>query len=193
MSGKQKVLLGITLGALLLCSAGALYGYFELWPRVTGHLSDALENEIATTVERTAGYALALDSSDDGTVRVAASDLDFSTVHDDTGESGYDITNNDVTIYNAFVEIRPDGLHVYLSDMELHGMPAIVDGQFVLHDVTKESGVTGKLFEADVLESGLTRGINAALANASLRPVDVAIVNNELYLSVESAGSSTIT
>ena len=122
MSGKQKVLLGITLGALLLCSAGALYGYFELWPRVTGHLSDALENEIATTVERTAGYALALDSSDDGTVRVAASDLDFSTVHDDTGESGYDITNNDVTIYNAFVEIRPDGLHVYLSDMELHGM-----------------------------------------------------------------------
>ncbi len=157
MSGKQKVLLGITLGALLLCSAGALYGYFELWPRVTGHLSDALENEIATTVERTAGYALALDSSDDGTVRIAASDLDFSTVHDDTGESGYDITNNDVTIYNAFVEIRPDGLHVYLSDMELHGMPGnrrrsirparCHEGERC-HREALRSGCTGKRFDA---------------------------------------------
>ncbi len=129
MSGKQKALLGVTLAVLLVCSAGALYGYFELWPRFRKHTSQALENEIAANVERSVG--LALESSADGTVRITAADLDFSSVHDDSDESGYDVTNGDATIYNAFVEILPDGAHFYLADMKLDATPEIVEGQFI--------------------------------------------------------------
>ena len=103
MSGKQKALLGVTLAVLLVCSSGALYGYLELWPRFRKHTSQALEDEIAANVERS--VALALESSSAGTVRITASDLDFSSVHDGSGESGYDVTNGAATIYNAFVEM----------------------------------------------------------------------------------------
>ncbi len=193
MSGKQKVLLGVALAVLLVCSAGGLYGYFELWPQIRAHTSNAMEDEIAANVERSVALALALESPEDGTVRISAADLDFSSLHDDSGESGFDVTNDDATIYNAFVEILPDGVHFYLADMQLDATPAIVDGQFVLGDSSMERGLTGKMLETDVLEQGVTRGVNAAFANASLQPIGVYILDNMLYVSVAERESTTIT
>ena len=193
MSGKQKALLGITLAVLLVCSAGGLYGYFELWPRIRAHTSNAMQDEIAVNVERSVALALSLETPEDGTVRIAAADLDFSSLHDDSGESGFDVTNDDATIYNAFVEILPDGVHFYLADMQLDATPAIADGQFVLNDASMERGLTGKMLETDVLEEGVTQGVNAAFANASLQPTGLYVLDNMLYVSVEERASSSIT
>jgi len=190
MSGKQKALLGVTLAVFLVCSASALYGYFELWPRFRMHTSQALEDEIAANVERS--VALALESSADGTVRITAADLDFSSVHDDSGESGFNVTNDDATVYNGFVEILPDGVHFYLVDMKLDAMPEIVDGQFKLKDVSMDGGLTGMIFEADVLEQGVTRGVNAAFAAASLQPTGLYIRDNTIFVSFDERTSDTM-
>jgi hypothetical protein len=193
MSGKQKVLLAVTLTALLLCSSGALYGYFELWPRLRSHTSNTLENEIAATIERSVDRALASETPEDGTVRITAADLDFSSVHDASGESGFDVVNDDATIYNAYVEILPDGIHFYLADMQLDGTPAIIDGQFVLSDTTLNRGITGKMLDTHVLEQGVTRGVNAAFVNASLQPIGLYILDNKLHVSVEELETPTMT
>jgi hypothetical protein len=181
MSTMQKVLLGITLSAILLCSTGGIYGYYRLWPHIHKHFSTAIEEEIASSVEATVAPKFAAMAADPNQLLVYEQDLDFNTYTDNSGESGVDVTNGVATIYNSVLTIGPNGIDVYLADMHLHGTPAITAGRFDLIDVESDGGLTGKLLDPKAIETGIERGLNAALAQASVSPDEV--LANEGYLA----------
>ena len=183
MSTMQKVLLGITLSAILLCSTGGIYGYFRLWPKFHEQLSSAVEEEIASTIEATVAPKFAAMAGSPNQLLIYEQDLDFNTYTDTTGESGVDVTNGDATIYNSVLMIGPEGIDVFLADMHLHGTPTMTAGRFDLIDVESEGGLTGKLLDPKAIEIGIERGLNAALGQASTSPLEV--IANEGYLAFQ--------
>lgn len=183
MSRMQKVLLGIALSAVLLCSAGALYGYYRVWPGWQEHISKDVEDEIAGAIASSIGPKSAALSGPPDELLVYAQDLDFNSYTDDSGESGFDVSNGEVTIYNSVVTIDPAGIDVYLADMHVHAVPVVTAGRLDLVDFESGRSLAGKLLDAEAIERGIERGINSALEQAPEAPHDV--VAHDGYLEFQ--------
>lgn len=182
MSTMQKVLLGIALSTVLICSAAGIYGYLRVWPRIPGIFSGALESEISSEIEASIGPRVSAMGSTSGQLLISEQDLDFNTLVDDSGDSGVDVTNGEATIYNSVLTVGPNGIDVSLAGVQLHAVPAITHGQFDLIELESTGGLAGKLIDPHAIEQGIESGINAALAQAPQKPQSV--VTSEGYLTI---------
>lgn len=190
MSTMQKVLLGGALAGLLLCSGAGLFGYYRLWPRIQAGSTKAVEREVAFQVERSMENALVMHKRNPCAVTLAGHDLNISTYTDTSGEAGVDIANGDATIINGVVEVTTNGIDIFMADMQLHGVPAVQDGAFMLIDTDVGHGIASLLVDESALDRGFERGVNAGLASVSLVPVAVETTNGSMIISCQAASDS---
>ncbi len=182
MSGMQKFLLGFVVIFVLLCAGGGLYGYFRIWPRVPAAISAETENQIADSVQSAVSQRIAASGRNPNQIVLYAQDFDFNDYVDGTGESGFEYTNGDVTIYNSVVTIDASGIDIYLGDMHVHAGVDVIDGRIELVDPRTDRGLTGFLAEPDAIVNGIERGMNDALAMAGKPPHQVTM--NSGYLTI---------